>query len=59
MTSKRNCHLSSNEEEDEITDQGQINVQEALRKMRHDIFVMQRTMKLISGRVVLDEQCHS
>ena len=53
MTSKRNCHLSSNEEEDEITDQGQINVQEALRKMRHDIFVMQRTIKRISDRVVL------
>ena len=58
MTSKRNCHLSCKEGNDEITDQGQINVQEALRKMRHDIFVMQRTMKRISVRVVLDEQCH-
>ena len=59
MTSKRNCHLSSNEEKDEITYQGQVNVQEALRKIRHDIFVMQRTMKRICDKVVLDEQCHS
>ena len=59
MTSKRNCHLSSNEEKDEITYQGQVNVQEALRKIRHDIFVMQRTMKGISGTVVMAEQCHS
>ena len=56
-TPKPNSLFSSRKEKDDLTDQGRINFQEALRKMRHDIFVMQRTVKRMSETVVLEQDC--
>ena len=50
--------FAGNEERDNLTELIRIHVQEALTKIRNDIVVMQRNIKLISDTVVLDEHCH-
>ena len=57
-TKKVDGNFECNEERVDLTELRRINVQEALTKIRHDIVVMQRTIKLISDTVVLNEHCH-
>ena len=44
------------EKRDDFKMHEMIKVQEVQRKMRHEINVMQRTMKLMAGKVVSEEK---
>ena len=44
------------EKRDDFKMHEMIKLQEVQRKMRHDIFVMQRTMKLMAGNVFSEEK---
>ena len=57
-TKKVQGYFEGREERVDLTEFRRINVQEALTKIRHDIVVIQRTIKLISDKVNLDEPCH-
>ena len=56
-TNKVDGSFECKEEGADLTELRRINVQEALTKIRHDIVVMQRTIKLISDTVALNEPC--